>query len=93
MAEDIVRVRAVVRGRVQGVWFRQSTADAVTGTGVAGWVRNVADGSVEAVFEGERTAVDRALAYVGTGPPRAAVASVETTWEQPRGESGFTVRG
>lgn len=93
MADVTVRARAVVRGRVQGVWFRQSTADAVSGTGVAGWVRNRADGSVEAVFEGDREAVERALDYVRTGPPHAEVVSVDTTWEQPEGEAGFAVRG
>ena len=93
MADEIVRARVVVSGRVQGVWFRQSTADAAREAGVSGWVRNLDTGDVEAVFEGERAVVERALDYVRTGPPRAEVVSVETAWERPEGESGFAVRG
>ena len=93
MAESIVRARALVIGRVQGVWFRQSTADEAHALGVAGWVRNLPDGSVEAVFEGPPAVVERALDYVRTGPPRAAVSSVDVTREEPTGEKGFAVRG
>jgi acylphosphatase len=92
MDEDRIRVRAIVSGRVQGVWFRQSTADAMTGTGVAGWVRNLDDGRVEAVFEGAESAVDRALDYVSHGPERARVEAVETVREPPAGLTGFAVR-
>jgi acylphosphatase len=92
MVEDTVRVRAILRGRVQGVWFRQSTADAVSGLGVRGWVRNCPDGAVEAVFEGSRAGVERALAYVAVGPERARVDQVETLWEPPVGEGPFSVR-
>jgi acylphosphatase len=92
MAERVVRAHALVRGRVQGVWFRQSTADAARGLGAAGWVRNLPDGSVEAVFEGPAGVVERALDHVRVGPPRAEVVSVETTWEEPTGETGFALR-
>jgi acylphosphatase len=92
MIDRTVRARAIVRGRVQGVWFRQSTADEAHVLGVAGWVRNRPDGSVEAVFEGSPAAVERALDYVRTGPPRAEVTSVDVTREEPAGESGFVVR-
>jgi acylphosphatase len=92
MSGHTVRARVLVRGRVQGVWFRQSTADAARTLGVTGWVRNLADGSVEAAFEGPRTTVESAVDYVRTGPPRAEVASVVVTWEEPQGETVFTVR-
>jgi len=93
MSEDLARAHVVVRGRVQGVWFRQSTADEATTLGLSGWVRNREDGSVEAVFEGDRTAVERALDYVGTGPPHARVASADVEWESPAGEQGFRIVG
>jgi acylphosphatase len=93
VSDGTVRARALVRGRVQGVWFRQSTADEARALGASGWVRNREDGSVETVFEGPPTVVERALAFVRLGPPRAEVSSVEVQWEEPVGETGFEVRG
>lgn len=87
-----MRARAIVRGRVQGVWFRQSTVEALRDSGVCGWVRNRDDGTVEAVFEGSPTVVEHALDYVRVGPPHARVDAVEVAWEPPAGESGFGVR-
>jgi len=92
MDQDRVRTRALVSGRVQGVWFRQSTADEARLLGVDGWVRNLPGGSVEAIFEGSPHAVAAALAYVAHGPERAAVDGVVTFTETPMGERGFTVR-
>ena len=92
MDEDRVRVRAVVGGRVQGVWFRQSTATAAARVGVDGWVRNLADGRVEAVFEGSPAAVGAALDHVAVGPERAVVEEYETFPEEPTGERGFSIR-
>jgi len=92
MDQSVIRVRAVVSGRVQGVWFRQSTAEAMAGTGVAGWVRNLDDGRVEAVFEGSPDDVAVALAYVSLGPQRARVDSVEQFREAPDGLVGFVIR-
>lgn len=92
MNDARVRVRVLVSGRVQGVWFRQSTAQEALSLDVGGWVRNVDDGRVEAVFEGSPTAVNRALAYVRRGPDRARVDDVEIEYEPPLGERGFTVR-
>jgi acylphosphatase len=92
MRAAIVRVRVLVSGRVQGVWFRQSTAERAAGLGVAGWVRNLEDGRVEAVFEGAPDAVEQALGYVRVGPERARVDDVETVRETPAGERGFNVR-
>jgi acylphosphatase len=91
MDADHIRVRALVSGRVQGVWFRQSTYSAVAGTGVAGWVRNLDDGRVEVVLEGAPDAVSQALDYVSSGPERARVDDVEITREQPTGLEGFRV--
>jgi acylphosphatase len=92
MHDERMRVRAIVSGHVQGVWFRQSTADEAGRVGVAGWVRNLEDGRVEAVFEGTPEAVGLALAYLEVGPERARVDEVEATAEKPEGLSGFHVR-
>ncbi|HEX2052785.1 MAG TPA: acylphosphatase [Actinomycetota bacterium] len=88
------RVRAVVSvsGRVQGVFFRQETARAARRAGVAGWVRNLPDGRVEAAFEGGRSEVDAMVRWVHNGPPLAAVEEVHVDWEEPVGESGFAIR-
>jgi acylphosphatase len=86
------RVRAIVRGRVQGVAFRWATAEAAKRAQVSGWVRNRADGTVEAVFEGPAEAVATLLAFVRRGPPAARVQAVEASDEPPCGEHGFEVR-
>ena len=86
-----VRVRVVAEGRVQGVYFRQSTVGEARRLGVDGWVRNLPDGRVEAVFEGGAEAVARAVAYVRHGPPRALVTAAEESREEPLGESGFRI--
>jgi acylphosphatase len=87
-----VRTRVVVAGRVQGVWFRQSTAERARELGVDGWVRNLSDGRVEAVFEGDPVAVSEAVEYAKGGPERARVDEAEVTDETPSGEAGFAVR-
>jgi len=89
---SVVRCRAVVSGRVQGVFFRDTCERVASGLGVRGWVRNRPDGSVEVVAEGERAAVDRLLAWCGDGPPRARVDRVDVTDEPVAGERGFRVR-
>jgi acylphosphatase len=89
----MVRRRAIVHGRVQGVWFRGATEDAARAAGVAGWVRNLPDGRVEAVFEGEPAAVDGLVAFCRSGPPHARVERVEVFEEEPEGLAGFRVRG
>lgn len=88
----VARRRVVVSGRVQGVWFRESCGEQARTLGVAGWVRNLADGRVEAVFEGPPAAVDRMVAWSHEGPPRARVDGVEVVAEPPVGEAGFRVR-
>ena len=72
-----VRARVLVRGRVQGVGFRESTRRCAEELGLTGWVRNLRDGRVEALLEGERGAVDRGLDFVRQGPRFAEVERVE----------------
>jgi acylphosphatase len=86
------RARVVVRGRVQGVFFRAEARDRARSLGLAGWVRNAPDGTVEAVFEGERERVESMVEWCRRGPPLADVSGVDVGWEEPRGESGFAVR-
>lgn len=88
----MTRKRVVVSGRVQGVFFRDSTRRRAEAAGVAGWVRNRSDGAVEAAFEGDRAAVDELVEFSRRGPSRAEVASVEVTEEEPEGLTGFKVR-
>jgi acylphosphatase len=70
-----------VEGRVQGVFFRDSTRREAEAIGLSGWVRNLPDGRVEALFVGSREDCERALAFVRVGPPRASVTRVESCWE------------
>ena len=86
------RRRVVAHGRVQGVFFRDSTQSRAQSRGVAGWVTNRPDGAVEAVFEGEPDAVDSMIRFVREGPARADVTDVEVIDEEPEGLSGFEVR-
>ena len=82
----------MVSGRVQGVFFRDTTRRRAEAAGVAGWVGNRADGAVEAVFEGDPAAVEEMVEFCRRGPSRAEVASVEVEEEQPEGLTGFEVR-
>jgi acylphosphatase len=77
----MARLHVWVTGLVQGVFFRESTRQAVQGLEITGWVRNLPDGRVEAVFQGKNEACEKALEYVKTGPPAARVNHVETQWE------------
>jgi acylphosphatase len=88
-----VRRHVWISGRVQGVWFRESTRRLALELGVSGWVRNLPDGRVEAVFEGEEGHVARLVEFVRQGPPRARVAGVEVVEEAPATAAGaFEVR-
>ena len=89
---DVVCYRVVVRGLVQGVWYRESCRRVATELGVTGWVRNRADGAVEAHFEGRERDVARAVAWCRDGPPAADVTAVDVTPEEPAGTIGFRVR-
>ncbi len=87
------RVHVFVSGRVQGVFYRDSVRRRAVELGVSGWVRNLPDGRVEAVFEGSEAAVQGALAYARQGPPFARVSDVEVSEEPATGESGrFEIR-
>jgi acylphosphatase len=85
-----VRRRVLVTGRVQGVGFRYAVVERARTRGVHGWVRNLASGRVEAVFEGEREAVEGMVDFCRRGPLGAEVDDVSVTGEEPRGESGFS---
>ena len=87
-----VRSRVVVRGQVQGVFFRDTCRRKATERGLAGWVSNRGDGAVEAVFEGEPDAVRALVEWCGEGTRGADVESVDETREEPEGLSGFEVR-
>jgi acylphosphatase len=90
---DGLRAHVIVHGLVQGVWFRASTRDEAVRTGVGGWVRNLSDGTVEAVFEGEKKKVEEIVGWCHRGPSGAEVSRVEIAWERPTGEfSGFAIR-
>lgn len=95
MSDDNRRIclRAVITGRVQGVWYRGWTMETAAGLGLDGWVRNRADGSVEALFAGPATTVEAMLTACRRGPPAAQVRDVMTTpAESPPPGSGFSQR-
>jgi len=81
-----VRAHVFVSGVVQGVFFRHETRIRAIRNNVVGWVRNLPDGRVEAVFEGEKKAVDAMIEFCRRGPPGAVVKNVEVIWENPTGE-------
>ncbi len=87
-----VRRRVSISGRVQGVWFRGTCANQADAAGVAGWVRNLPDGRVEAVFEGDEAAVERLVDWCRVGPRFAHVEHVDVVDEPPQGEQTFRVR-
>ncbi|MGH2935370.1 MAG: acylphosphatase [Gaiellaceae bacterium] len=91
MGAERVRVRVRVRGRVQGVGFRQSVASRARSLGLGGSVANLADGSVEAVFEGQRDRVESMVEWCRRGPPGAHVTGLDETPEEPRGAAGFRI--
>jgi acylphosphatase len=90
--EPRIRRRVWVSGRVQGVAFRAAARRQARAAGVGGWVRNLADGRVEAVFEGAPGAVDSMLAWCREGPSHARVERVEVREEPPEGAADFEVR-
>jgi acylphosphatase len=88
----VVRAHVFVSGEVQGVFFRQETRRRADALGLAGWVRNLPDGRVEAVFEGPQEAVDEILGWCGQGPEWADVREVDVQHEDPEGLDAFEVR-
>jgi acylphosphatase len=92
MGTEIIRRRVVVRGRVQGVFFRDSLRQRARAHGVSGWALNRPDGAVEAVFEGSPDDVERLVRFAQTGPARARVDGVTAEDEEPEGLEGFEIR-
>ena len=89
----MIRRRLIIRGRVQGVFYRASTRDEARRLGLAGWVRNLPDGTVEAAVEGPSDVVERLVEWCRGGPPHARVDGVEVFEEEPEGEAPpFRVR-
>jgi acylphosphatase len=88
----MIRRRVTVRGHVQGVFFRETTRRRAQARGVAGWVSNQPDGSVEAVLEGDDDAVEAMVAFVREGPRGARVDWVDVEHQEPEGLSGFEIR-
>lgn len=89
---DRTRAHVFISGRVQGVFFRASTRDRATDLGVDGWVRNLDDGRVEAVFEGDEAAVKAMIEWCHEGSPNAVVKSVNVEHEDPDGIDGFGIK-
>jgi acylphosphatase len=92
VADDRIRRRVTVHGRVQGVFFRDSLRRRADSHQVAGWATNRSDGGLEAVFEGRADDVQRLVDYTKSGPRQAEVESVDVREEEPEGLTGFEVR-
>ncbi len=88
----IARAHVYFEGRVQGVFFRANTERKAIELGVKGWVRNLPDGRVEAVFEGEKSAVEELIEWCRHRQPYARVTDAKIIWEEPQGEAGFRIR-
>jgi acylphosphatase len=88
-SDGVTRAHVTVSGRVQGVGFRYATLERARSRAVAGWVRNNADGTVDAVFEGSPEAVEALIAWCRRGPSGARVDDVRVELEAPSGERGF----
>jgi acylphosphatase len=87
------RVRTIIRGRVQGVFFRQHIRQKAAALGISGWVINRSDGAVEALFEGEKADIEKIVHWCHRGPSQAEVTDVQTAEEDYTGEfRDFTVR-
>jgi len=87
------RANLLIEGRVQGVFYRAFTRSTAARLGLAGWVKNLYDGRVEAVFEGDRDLVEEAILQCRKGPPGAHVTDVDVSWEDFKGDlRGFEIR-
>ena len=83
---EYLRARVIIHGIVQGVFFRASTREEAIRLGVGGWVRNLSDGTVQALFEGEKKKVEAIIGWCHKGPPGARVSTVDIFWEPYKGE-------
>lgn len=89
----MAQAHVFVEGKVQGVYFRDTTRKQAEENGVEGWVRNLSDGRVEAVFQGDRDDVEAMIDFCHEGPPRARVDGVDVEWvDEDEGLAGFTIR-
>ncbi|MEA5504892.1 acylphosphatase [Halotia wernerae UHCC 0503] len=88
----IIRAHVFISGRVQGVGYRYATVDTASQLGLTGWVRNLLDNRVEAVFEGAREVVEEMIRWCHSGPPAAVVKDVVIEYEKPEGLRGFEVK-
>jgi acylphosphatase len=90
---DEAGAHVFIDGRVQGVFYRAFTRELAHNLGLTGWVRNLIDGRVEVLFEGEKKVIQKAIRACYTGPPGARVSNIDVTWEPYTGEEkGFEVR-
>lgn len=90
---NVARAHVFIEGRVQGVFYRASTCNEAGLLNLNGWVRNCSDGRVEAVFEGDKSTVDRMISWCHVGPVGANVKAVKVEWEKTEGGfSGFSVK-
>lgn len=85
------RAHLLISGRVQGVWFRANTREKAEQLDLKGWVRNLPDGRLEAIFEGKKEAVEKAIEWCHHGSPLAKVKKVEIKWEEPEGYKDFII--
>jgi acylphosphatase len=87
------KAHLIIRGRVQGVFYRAFARDIAGQLGLRGWVRNLPDGSVEALFEGYRDEIEKAIEHCSSGPPGARVDGIDVNWEEYKGDlKGFQIR-
>lgn len=92
MNKQVKRIHAIVHGKVQGVFFRETTRQEANIIGLTGWVRNLADGTVETEFQGNEEKVDRLLDWLPQGPPMSRVTGIESRKIDPvSGESDFSI--
>jgi len=89
---DRVRAHVFATGRVQGVYYRANTRETANELGLDGWVRNLDDGRVEAVFEGPRESVEAAVEWCHDGSPAARVEAVDVEYGEAEGVEGFEIR-
>lgn len=90
---QLARAQLTIKGRVQGVYYRAFTRDTATQLGLRGWVKNLSDGSVEALLEGYRDDIEKAISHCRSGPPGARVDHIDVKWEDYQGDlKGFQIR-
>jgi acylphosphatase len=87
---DLCRARLKIFGRVQGVFYRQTTRDTARALGLSGWVRNMPDGTVEAEAVGRKDHIEQLIAWCWQGPPSAKVSDVRVEWLQPADDAAAT---